>query len=150
MLAGINDMLRKANQAMTAAYMKQEPPVTLAQLAVLRAVNDGPKNQTELVHAVGSDRSTMAALVAAMATDGLVMRQRCEGDARAILVTMTYEGQKALNAARRAIRAAELDRTWGITARDGEIVRKALEIIAQPAAAMPAKRGRPKLRLRPR
>jgi len=69
--------------------------VTQRQFAVLCAVHaEEGLTQTQLVHATGIDRSTLAELVSRMAAKGLLVREKAPGDARANAVRFTDEGRK--------------------------------------------------------
>lgn len=81
---------------------------TQRQFAVLAAVaeNEG-LTQTDLVHATGIDRSTLADLVARMMGKGLLARARSTTDGRANTVSLSPEGRAALDAARPRVEAAD-------------------------------------------
>ena len=82
--------------------------VTQRQFAVLSAVaaHEG-LSQTDLVHATGIDRSTLADLVGRMIGKGLLERERSAKDARAKTVRLAAMGRDALATA--APRAAAAD-----------------------------------------
>ena len=68
--------------------------ITQRQFAVLCAVHDDEGlTQTKLVKRTGIDRSTLAELVARMASKGLLVREKARGDARANAVRFTDEGR---------------------------------------------------------
>jgi DNA-binding MarR family transcriptional regulator len=71
--------------------------LTQRQYAVLAAVaaHEG-LTQTDLVHATGIDRSTLADLVARMIGKSLIARERSTADARANTVRLTDLGRSAL------------------------------------------------------
>lgn len=68
--------------------------LTQRQFAVLCAVHaQEGLTQTQLVSDTGIDRSTLAELVARMASKGLLVRERAPGDARANAISFTDEGR---------------------------------------------------------
>lgn len=81
---------------------------TQRQFAVLSAVaqNEG-LTQTDLVHATGIDRSTLADLVARMMGKDLLARERSATDGRANTVSLSAKGREALDAARPRVEAAD-------------------------------------------
>ncbi|MEO1038893.1 MAG: MarR family winged helix-turn-helix transcriptional regulator [Pseudomonadota bacterium] len=69
--------------------------VTPRQFAVLSAVAaDEGLTQTQLVKVTGVDRSTLAELVARMASKGLLIREKAPGDARANAIRFTDAGRQ--------------------------------------------------------
>lgn len=71
--------------------------LTQRQTGVLAALGRGEAlSQTQLVHATGIDRSTLAEMVARMETKGYLVRQRSETDARINSVTLSDFGREAL------------------------------------------------------
>ena len=74
--------------------------LTQRQFAVLHATaQQEGLTQTDLVKATGIDRSTLAELVARMVKNGLLERQKLEGDARANAVKLSTEGRTLLEVA---------------------------------------------------
>ncbi|SHK04296.1 DNA-binding transcriptional regulator, MarR family [Pseudonocardia thermophila] len=58
--------------------------------------------QTELVHYMGRDRSTVTATLQAMERAGLVVREPSASDGRALVVRLTAKGREAVPRARAA------------------------------------------------
>jgi DNA-binding MarR family transcriptional regulator len=83
--------------------------LTQRQYALLHALDGAPEgmSQTELVHATGIDRSTLADLVARMLSKKLLARERSATDARANLVRLDTAGKKALDEAQPRVLAAD-------------------------------------------
>lgn len=74
--------------------------LTQRQFAVLHATaQQEGLTQTDLVKATGIDRSTLAELVARMVKNGLLEREKLEGDARANAVKLSTEGRTLLEVA---------------------------------------------------
>ena len=103
-------LLHRVLQIALDVYAEETGPgaLTQRQFAVLAAVaeNEG-LTQTDLVHATGIDRSTLADLVARMLGKGLLGRERSATDGRANTVTLAPAGREALNAARPRVEAAD-------------------------------------------
>lgn len=86
-----------------------ENALTQRQYALLHALDgatDG-MTQTDLVHATGIDRSTLADLVARMLSKKLLARERSSTDARANLVRLDAAGKTALDDMQPRVLAAD-------------------------------------------
>lgn len=103
-------LLHRVLQIALDVYAEETGPgaLTQRQFAVLAAVaeNEG-LTQTDLVHATGIDRSTLADLVARMLGKDLLARERSATDGRANTVTLAPKGREALAAARPRVEAAD-------------------------------------------
>ncbi|MGC4894304.1 MarR family winged helix-turn-helix transcriptional regulator [Micromonospora sp. DT31] len=75
----------------------------------------GPVPQTELVHYMGRDRSTVTATLQAMERGGLVARTPSPSDKRAMIVRLTRKGQGAVPRARAAWHELERRTTRNLT-----------------------------------
>jgi len=78
------------------------------EIVVLYLDDHGPVPQSELVHYLGRDRSTVTATLQAMERLGLVKRDRSPSDKRAMVVSLTAKGKALVAPIRRAW--AELER----------------------------------------
>jgi DNA-binding MarR family transcriptional regulator len=103
--------LHKGSQYGEAAFSKALPDdadVTVRQGALLAAIKANPgASQTVLMRASGIDRSTLADMVKRMTKKGWVKRRRNKDDARAYIVDITPDGEKALKQAISAAKTAE-------------------------------------------
>lgn len=103
-------LLHRALQLALDIYAEETGPdaLTQRQYAVLAAVaaHEG-LTQTDLVHATGIDRSTLADLVARMIGKGLIARERSAADARANTVSLTDIGRGALASTSPRVAAAD-------------------------------------------
>jgi MarR family transcriptional regulator, temperature-dependent positive regulator of motility len=103
-------LLHRALQLALDIYAEETGPdaLTQRQYAVLAAVaaHEG-LTQTDLVHATGIDRSTLADLVARMIGKQLLTRERSAADARANTVRLTDAGRVALDGAAPRVAAAD-------------------------------------------
>jgi DNA-binding MarR family transcriptional regulator len=103
-------LLHRVLQVALDVYAEETGPgaLTQRQFAVLAAVADNEGlTQTDLVHATGIDRSTLADLVARMLGKGLLERERSATDGRANTVRLAAAGRDALTAARPRVEAAD-------------------------------------------
>lgn len=103
-------LLHRVLQIALDVYAEETGPgaLTQRQFAVLAAVADNEGlTQTDLVHATGIDRSTLADLVARMLGKELLARERSATDGRANTVTLAPKGREALAAARPRVEAAD-------------------------------------------
>jgi len=103
-------LLHRALQLALDIYAEETGPdaLTQRQYAVLAAVaaHEG-LTQTDLVHATGIDRSTLADLVARMIGKNLIARERSAADARANTVRLTDTGRASLAATSPRVAAAD-------------------------------------------
>ncbi|QLQ12611.1 MAG: MarR family transcriptional regulator [Brevundimonas sp.] len=103
-------LLHRAVQLSLEIHGEEAGPdgLTQRQFAVLEVVGGYPGlSQTDLVRLTGIDRSTLADLVARMATKGLLDRERSTLDARAMVVRLSEAGKLALETARPQVVAAD-------------------------------------------
>jgi MarR family transcriptional regulator, lower aerobic nicotinate degradation pathway regulator len=66
------------------------------EIVLLYLDDHGPVPQTELVHYMGRDRSTVTATLQAMERAGLVTRTPSPSDRRAMIVRLTRQGREAV------------------------------------------------------
>ncbi len=103
-------LLRRAEQRAASIYTQEVgvSGLTPRQYVVLTAVAayEG-QTQTDLVTATGVDRSTLADMIARMIENGLLNRERTEGDQRANSVTLTAAGKRQLTSTAAKVRNAE-------------------------------------------
>jgi len=103
-------LLRRAQQYAHDLYAKEvgSSGPTPRQFEVLHTVagNEG-LSQTDLVHATGIDRSTLADMIARMIKKGLLSRKRTKEDARANAVSITAKGRSMLRSAQNGVNKAE-------------------------------------------
>jgi DNA-binding MarR family transcriptional regulator len=95
-------LLHRAQQFASERFTKAMAGARLTQrqFAVLHATaQQEGLTQTDLVKATGIDRSTLAELVARMVKNGLLEREKLEGDARANAVKLSTEGRTLLDVA---------------------------------------------------
>lgn len=85
------------------------------EIVLLYLDENGPVPQTELVHYMGRDRSTVTATLQAMERAGLVERGPSPADGRALLVSLTDKGRATAPGARAAWRELERATTRGLT-----------------------------------
>ena len=103
-------LLRRCQQRAIDLFVEEvgEDGPTPRQFAILLSVfqNRGV-SQTDLVHATGIDRSTLADILRRLADRGQVARARTEKDQRANAVEITAEGEAVLFSAFEAMERAQ-------------------------------------------
>lgn len=77
------------------------------EIVLLHLDSHGPMPQTDLVHYMGRDRSTVTATLQAMERAGLVARLPSPSDKRAMIVQLTQKGRDAVPHAYAAWRELE-------------------------------------------
>lgn len=85
------------------------------EIVLLYLDSQGPAAQTELVHYLGRDRSTVTATLQAMERAGLVARRPSPDDKRAMIVQLTGKGTAAVPRARAAWQELERRTTRSLT-----------------------------------
>ncbi len=85
------------------------------EIVVLYLHDHGPSPQTELVHYMTRDRSTVTATLQAMERAGLVTRTPSPSDKRAMIVRLTEKGRDAVPRARAAWHELERRTTRTLT-----------------------------------
>ncbi|MGE0409557.1 MAG: MarR family winged helix-turn-helix transcriptional regulator [Amphiplicatus sp.] len=144
-------LLRRAQQYAHDLYAKEVGAngPTPRQFEVLHTVaqNEG-LSQTDLVHATGIDRSTLADMIARMIKKGLLSRQRTKDDARANAVSITASGKRMLSSATAAVNRAEQGTIGVLPASQRSAFIKALSAYAdaldkmEQGAGAPAAKGK--------
>lgn len=96
--APVLEIYRKLHRALQAVRrLCVEERLTCAQAMTLLALREkGPMSLTLLVEATSIDRSTMSDLLQRLHRMRLVSRRRAHNDRRALLITMSAEGEQAL------------------------------------------------------
>ena len=134
-------LLHRALQLALDIYAEETGPdaLTQRQYAVLAAVaaHEG-LTQTDLVHATGIDRSTLADLVARMIGKDLVARERSAADARANTVSLTDTGRAALPAPSPRVAAADARILKLLPARKRDTFLSVLHDMGRAAETAPA------------
>ena len=134
-------LLHRALQLALDIYAEETGPdaITQRQYAVLAAVaaHEG-LTQTDLVHATGIDRSTLADLVARMIGKGLIGRERSTADARANTVRLTAPGRIALDATKPRVAAADARILKLLPVRKRDAFLEVLAEMGRAAEAMAA------------
>jgi MarR family transcriptional regulator, lower aerobic nicotinate degradation pathway regulator len=85
------------------------------EIVLLYLDTHGPVPQTELVHYMGRDRSTVTATLQAMGRAGLVTRTPSPSDKRAMIVQLTQRGRDAVPRAQAAWQELERRTTRSLT-----------------------------------
>jgi DNA-binding MarR family transcriptional regulator len=134
-------LLHRALQLALDIYAEETGPeaITQRQYAVLAAVaaHEG-LTQTDLVHATGIDRSTLADLVARMIGKGLIARERSASDARANTVRLTAPGRAALDVTGPRVAAADARILKLLPVRKRDAFLSVLHEMGRAAEAMAA------------
>ena len=86
-----------------------------SEAGLLVALLDGPRGSTELAEAEGRAQPTTTLLVKRLEERGLVTRERDPGDGRAVLVSLTEAGARALDEFRAGYRAVMREQLAGMS-----------------------------------
>lgn len=93
-----------------------------------------PESQQEAARRLGVDRTTMVALLDALETKGLVVRQTDTGDRRRNVLVVTDAGRDLLAQAIRASDEAERELLAGLDAAEADQLRTLLQRVAATRA----------------
>lgn len=99
------------------------------EIVLLYLHDHGPVPQTELVHYLGRDRSTVTATLQAMERAGLVTRTPSASDKRAMIVRLTRKGRNAVPRALAAWHELERRTTRTLSATQQANLMKALAAV---------------------
>jgi DNA-binding MarR family transcriptional regulator len=124
------DAMRRLRAAHTAQGLK---PRQFQLLALLH--DHGAMGQGELGQTMGVDPSILVALLNPLEVDRLVSRERDAGDRRRHVVTLTAAGERHLDAAAQAQRAAEDELFAGLDDDQREQLRTLLITVRDSLAA---------------
>ena len=126
-------LLRRSQQRAVDLFVEEvgEDGPTPRQFAILLSVfqNRGV-NQTDLVHATGIDRSTLAEILRRLVDRGQIARARTKKDQRANAVEVTSEGEAILFSAFEAMERAQARILEGF---DPDERGRAMAVLAQLA-----------------
>lgn len=142
--------LRRACATVEAAYMAQQPAMTLPQLMVMVALEDGPQTQVDLIDMTGIDRSTLSAMLQKMKEASLVTVTRMEADTRATEVLPTRGGRASMKTALRAMEVAEKTLLEKFPAGTSGEVRRVTDAMLMMQARPPRSKKARKNRYSPR
>jgi DNA-binding MarR family transcriptional regulator len=101
----VRDLVPRASQ-LTRLIFKQLPgEITRSEGGLLRTLSDGPKRVTELAELEGLAQPTTTILIKRLEANGCVKRERAADDGRVVLVSLTSQGELALEHYRAQYRA---------------------------------------------
>ena len=130
-------LLHRASQRADGLFARQVDPsdLTPRRLAVLQAVADkNGLSQTDIMAVTGIDRSSTAALVRTLVTNGWLKRRRTRRDARVYAVRITSSGRQMLEAGMSATRAAEDELLLPVPEKQRLVLVNLLMLVAIDAA----------------
>jgi DNA-binding MarR family transcriptional regulator len=103
------ELVPLASQLTRLALRQAHGEISRSEGAVLRTLIGGPRRVTELAELEGLAQPTMTVLVKQLELRGWVARRRDEADGRLVLVSVTAEGEAALERYRAMYRALVRD-----------------------------------------
>ena len=132
-LQSVLHLLHRAGQRADGLFARHiGGDLTPRQFAVLQAVAEADGiSQTGIMAATGIDRSSTAALVRRLVSDGLLQRRRTRSDARAYAVRLTSEGRQLLSRGAPATRATDEALLSSVPPAQRASFLKALAIMVQ-------------------
>lgn len=117
---------------------------------VLVAAADGDRTQTELVRAVGLDKTTMVVTLDELEAAGLAERQLSSTDRRARVIVVTKAGERMLREADEIIHAIHADVLGVLPARDRKVFMSSLAELVRGRLSEPVATAQPVRRRAPR
>jgi DNA-binding MarR family transcriptional regulator len=106
----VRDLVPRASQLTRLVFKQTHGEITRSEGGVLRTLSTGPKRVTELAEIEGLAQPTTTILIKRLEANGWVARHRDPGDGRAVLITLTPAGERALEDYRSQYRAVLRDR----------------------------------------
>jgi DNA-binding MarR family transcriptional regulator len=106
----VHDLVPHMSQLTRLVSKQVHGEITRSEGAVLRTLSTGPKRVTELAELEGLAQPTTTILIKRLERSGWVARHRDPGDGRAVLVSLTADGERALELYRSQYRAVLRDR----------------------------------------
>ena len=106
----VRDLLPLASQLTRLVLGQTRDDISRAEGGILRTLSAGPMRVTELAQSEGLAQPTTTVLVRQLEQSGWVARVRDADDRRAVLVSLTPEGARALERYRTRYRARLRDR----------------------------------------
>jgi DNA-binding MarR family transcriptional regulator len=111
----VGEFVPHASQ-LTRLVLKHTPgEITRSEGGILRTLSGGPKRVTELAELEGLAQPTMTILIKRLESRGWVTRERDPADGRVVLVSLTPEGEQALEDFRSQYRSVLRDHLALIT-----------------------------------
>lgn len=121
----------------------QEPPLTVAQLLALRAVEAGPVTATDLARRTAVSGAAVSQLVGDLERDGLLERAPVAGDRRRLELVLTAQGRRMLASAQRRL-GNELGRLLaGLPKPEADALARGLAGVESVLAGTPPPRRPP-------
>jgi len=127
---------RHLREALTAHDLKPRQFLILDLLA-----EQGPIGQREFGETMAIDHSILVTMLNPLEADGLIERNRSEGDRRRHVVTITPAGKRRLATAAQAQREAEDELFAGLTEQQRDQLREILIVLRDANGAGPADAG---------
>ena len=101
----VRDLVPRVSQLTRLTFRQVSGDITRSEGGILRTLSDGPKRVTELADLEGLAQPTTTILIKRMEANGWVRRRRDADDGRVVLVSVTPEGELALEHYRAEYRA---------------------------------------------
>ncbi|MET9496186.1 MarR family transcriptional regulator [Streptomyces sp. NPDC006552] len=129
-------LLRGIGQLTQALFRAGDYALTRSQVALLDALEAGPRRVTELAAATGMAQPRVTVILQKLEEAGLVQRQRCANDRRAVRTSLTPAGRDLLERGRQRMAGALLAALDGGIDDSERAVKAARDAIAVLVHAM--------------
>lgn len=116
--------------------------LTRTEAGLLATLVDGPRRITELAETEGLAQPSVSKLVDKLEARGLVLRGRAAGDGRAVVVSISAEGERCLESARREIRGLLRQALVGLDDEDLAALVRAGELVERLVRSLQVGEGR--------
>ncbi|MCL2393978.1 MAG: MarR family transcriptional regulator [Acidimicrobiaceae bacterium] len=116
--------------------------LTRTEAGLLATLLDGPRRITELAETEGLAQPSVSKLVDKLEARHLVLRGRAADDGRAVLVSISTEGERTLESARSEIRALLRQSLVGLGDEDLAALVKSSEVIERLVRSLQVGEGR--------
>lgn len=119
------------------------PPLTIAQLLALRAIERGPVAAAELARRTGVSGAAVSQLVADLERDGMLERTPSSGDRRRLDLALTARGRRTLASAQARLGAQIGELLAEIPRPEADALARALARVEPLLAGTPPPRRPP-------
>lgn len=113
------------------------------EAGLLSTLLDGPRRITELAETEGLAQPSVSKLVDKLEARGLVVRGRAADDGRAVVVSISAEGERTLESARSEIRALLRQALVGLSDEDLDALVRAGSVVDRLVRSLQTGEGRP-------
>jgi DNA-binding MarR family transcriptional regulator len=138
----VRELVPHASQLTRLVFRHTPGEITRSEGGILRTLNGGPKRVTALAELEGLAQPTVTILIKRLESHGWITRERHPDDGRVVLVSLTPDGEQALEDYRSQYRSVLRDRLALMT--DEQVAALGEAIGALDALVVAIQQGEPR------